>query len=135
MTLLMVQPIVLHLLRDAKPDVEFTTWASDIDYRNYPFVNIRRVGGERNKTEPKKFALPVIEMTAYTDEGDPETHELYEECLDVLYDAVRHQTQTPAGYLHSIDETMGATQFSSPYSDTWRCQGLIQLGIRPPRTP
>ena len=76
-------------------------------------------------------------MTAYTvapDGGLPETEQLYEDALEALYEAVRKQTQTDAGYLHSIKETLGATQFSSLFQDSWRVQGLIQLGIRPPRS-
>lgn len=129
-----VQKIVLPILRAEFPDVEFTSWGADIDYRDFPFVNIRRVGGKRNPKNPDLHALPVIEMTAYTDDGLPETEDLYEDCLQALYDAVKRQTLTPAGYLQSIEETMGATQFSSPFAGSWRIQGLIQLGIRPPQT-
>lgn len=127
-----VQRIVLPILRAAHPDVEFTTWGSDIDYREFPFVNIRRMGGDRNLTNPELHALPVIEMTAFTDEGLPETEELYDDCLLTLYRAVRRQITVPTGSLSSIDETMGATQFDSPFASSWRVQGLIELGIRPP---
>ncbi|AVR76969.1 tail terminator [Mycobacterium phage Jabiru] len=128
-----VQAILLPILRTAHPDVEFTTWGSDIDYRNFPYVNLRRIDGFRNPTAPELHGLPIIEMTAYTDEGLPETEELYEDCLETLYRAHRRQTQTPAGYISSIKETMGATQFSSPFQDSWRVQGLMVFGIRPPR--
>lgn len=129
-----VQSVVLPILRAALPDnVKVGSWVEDIDYRTFPMVNIRRVGGKRHETKPKKLALPVIEMTAYGTEGLIETELLYEDALEALFDAVEAQTQTDAGYLHSIKETMGATQFSSLFQDSWRIQGLIQLGVRPPR--
>lgn len=123
--------IVLPILRAALPGVTVSTWGADIDYRTFPFVNIRRVGGTRHDRKPFKLNKPVIEMTAYTSEGLPETEQLYENALDALYVAVQKQTLTDLGYLHSIKETMGATQFSSLYQDSWRVQGLIQLGLRP----
>lgn len=128
-----VASIILPILRAELPGVTVSTWGADIDYRTFPFINIRRVGGVRHGTLPDGFTKPVIEMSAYTSEGIPETELLYENALDVLYRAVQNQTQTDAGYLHSIKETMGMTQFSSLYQDSWRVQGLIQLGVRPPQ--
>lgn len=125
--------IVLPILRAALPGITVSTWGADIDYRQFPFINIRRVGGIRHDRRPYQLNKPVFEMTAYTSEGLPETEQLYENALEALYQAVRKQTLTDAGYLHSIKETMGATQFSSPFQDSWRVQGLIQLGVRPPQ--
>ncbi|WNM67836.1 tail terminator [Mycobacterium phage Discoknowium] len=127
------QTILLPILRAAHPDVTFTTWGEDIDYRKFPTVNLRRIDGYRNATAPELHGLPIIEMTAYGDEGLPETEELYEDCLETLYRAHKRQTQTPAGYISSFRETMGATQFSSPFQDSWRIQGLFVVGVRPPR--
>ena len=110
------------------------TWGEDIDYRKFPHINIRRLGGIRHPDKPNLFSKPVIEMTAYTDVGEPETEQLYEDALEELFAAKKAQTQTEWGYLHSVKETLGATQFSSLYQDSWRVQGLIQLGIRPPRS-
>jgi len=124
--------VVLPILRAALPGVTVTTWGADIDYREFPFINIRRVGGIRYDLLPGKFNKPVFEMTAYGAEGLPETELLYETALDALYRAVQLQTLTTAGHLHSIKETMGMTQFSSPFQDSWRVQGLIQLGVRAP---
>jgi hypothetical protein len=59
---------------------------------------------------------------------------LYESALEALYDAAENQTQTDAGYLQSIYETLGATQFSSLYQDSWRIQGLIRLSVCKPRS-
>ncbi|WP_078344716.1 hypothetical protein [Mycobacteroides chelonae] len=132
-----VQKVVLPLLRAALvPDkaAKVGSWGEDIDFRVFPFINVRRVGGFRHETRPEQLALPVIEMTAYGTDGLVETEELYEDALEALYRAVRHQTQTPNGYLHSIRETMGATQFDSPFQDSWRIQGLIRLGVRPPHS-
>ncbi|ERB55487.1 hypothetical protein N806_31190 [Rhodococcus sp. P27] len=129
-----VQEVVLPILRDKLPGVAIRSWIDDIDYRQFPMVNIRRVGGTRHSTRPEELDVPVVEMTAYGTEGLIETEDLYQDALSVLYDAVAQQTQTEAGYLHSIRETMGMTQFSSLFQDSWRVQGLVQLGVRPPRT-
>ena len=128
-----VQAVVLPLLRDALPGVKIGSWVEDIDYRTFPMLNVRRIGGRRYGEGPLELALPVIELTAYGNEGLVETEQLYEDALEALYEAVRLQKLTDAGYLHSITETMGATQFSSLFMDSWRVQGLIQLGVRPPK--
>lgn len=140
-----IQAVVLPILRGHETPgnnkstlpglegVKVGSWVEDIDYRDFPIINIRRIGGPRNGKRPKKFALSVIEMTAYGTEGLVETENLYEDALEALYDAVLAQTQVSTGYLHSIKETMGATEFGSPFQDSWRIQGLIQLGVRPPR--
>lgn len=127
------QAIVIPILRDAFPGVKVGSWVEDIDFRTFPMINVRRVGGPRSRTRPKQLGKPVIELTVFTDEDLPATEQLYEDALEALYDAQRKQVITPAGYIHSIFETMGGTQFSSLFQDSWRVQGLIQLGIRPPR--
>jgi len=129
-----VAAVILPILRADLPGVTIGTWGADIDHRSFPYINIRRIGGSRHETHPTEFAKPVIEMTAYSAEGLPETELLYEDALEALYRAVARQTQTSAGYLHSIKETLGLTQFSSLYMDSWRVQGLIQLGLRPPKS-
>jgi hypothetical protein len=126
-----LSPIVLQILREALPGVTVTTWGADIDYRDFPLINIRRVGGKRDNRKYWLFSMPVVEMTCYTAEGLPETEQLYEDALEALFEAVRLQKQYPSGYLHSMKETMGLTQFSSLFMDSWRVQGLIQLGLRP----
>lgn len=132
--------IVLPIIRNANLTGNYGsvgnnvfTWNPQIDNRPPTWVEVRRLGGARHERYPEQLGLPVIEFTAYTKVGLPETEQLYEDLLEVLYAAVRYQTQTPDGYLHSIKETMGATQFSSLFQDSWRVQGLIQLGIRPPK--
>jgi hypothetical protein len=129
------QQVVLPILRgDPRMDgVVVTTWVPDIDYREFPMLNIRRIGGIRNPAAPTLHSLPVIEMSAYTNTNLIECEELYEAALDVLYDAVQNQTQTEFGYVQSIYETMGATQFSSLFQDSWRVQGLIRLSVCKPR--
>lgn len=129
----LIQDVVIELLQDAFPDALIDSWVPNVDFRTYPIINVRRIGGARHETRPKQLGLPVVELTVYGNVGVDKTHELYEDVLDVLYDAVQKQTQTAHGYLHSIKETMGATQFDSPMTDTWRVQGLIQFGLRPLR--
>ncbi|QAY12916.1 tail terminator [Mycobacterium phage JewelBug] len=131
-----IQSVVAPILRgDPRLDgVTVVTWVPDVDFRDFPMLNVRRVGGIRNPNAPAMHSLPVIELTAYSTDGLIECEELYETALDVLYDAVKSGTQTPEGYLTSIFETFGATQFSSLYQDSWRIQGLMRLGVRRPRT-
>jgi hypothetical protein len=127
-----IQAIVIPILREAFPDVKVSSWVEDIDYREFPMLNVRRIGGVRHDRRPTQLAMPIIELTSFGITGLVETEQLYEDALEVLYDAVLTQKQTEAGYLHSIKETMGATQFSSLFQDSWRVQGLIALGVRPP---
>lgn len=129
-----VQEVVVPILRQALPDnVTVTTWVPDIDYRKYPIVNVRRLGGPRSTVHPNKLDHPVIELAVYHDKGLIEAEELYIKALDALFEARRNQTLVDKGYITSVKETMGATQFGSLFQDSYRVQGLIALGIRPPR--
>lgn len=130
-----VQKVVVPILRgDPRLDgVTITTWIPDIDYRQFPMINVRRIGGRRNEYAPLLHSQPVIELTAFSTEDLIHCEELYETALEVLYGAVEHQLETPDGYIQSMFETMGATQFSSMFQDSWRVQGLIRLAIRRPR--
>lgn len=127
-----VQEIAIPILRAALPDVTVTSWIPDIDYRKYPVVNVRRLGGYRDFDKPQWLDWPVIELTAYGVEGLPETEVLYTRCLDALFHAWKRQIVTPAGHLCRVRETMGQTQFSSLFQDSYRVQGLIELGVRAP---
>lgn len=129
-----VQEIVLPILRAALPDdVTVSSWVADIDYREYPVVNVRRLGGPRSRENPRALDVPVIEMAVYHHEGLPEAEELYILALDALYEAKRLQTTVDKGRISHVRETMGATQFPAQFQDAYRIQGLIELGIRPTR--
>lgn len=126
------QEVVLPILRDALGEgVTVSSWVNDIDYRKYPIVNVRRLGGYRSHSLSQHLDQPVIEMTVYHDQGIVEAEELYAKALDALFQAWHTQKVTDAGSISFVRETMGMTQFSSLFSDSWRIQGLIQLGIRP----
>lgn len=127
-----VQEIILPVLRAELPGVTCGSWVSDVDKRTYPLINVRRIGGL--DVDPDQLGKPTIELTAYSRDGLVGTEDLYLDARQVIWDMVRNQTVTEKGYLHSFFETMGPTQFDSPFDDTWRIQGLIQLGVRPPRT-
>lgn len=128
------QEVVLPILREAIGDeAHVSSWVDDIDYREYPIVNVRRLGGYRSSSNHRQLDLPVIELTAYHDEGLIEAEELYNKALEALFDAKDNQKVVDAGSISHIRETMGMTQFSSLFQDSWRVQGLIQLGIRPNR--
>jgi hypothetical protein len=105
--------------------------------RTYPIVNVRRLGGLAHAQRPDQLDRPVIELTAYGDKklGLTGTEDLYLDARFLLQEMVKLQIVVPgSGHLHSYFETMGPTQFDSPYDDTWRIQGLIQLGLRPARS-
>ena len=126
-----VQEVVIPVLRELLPGVTVGSWIADTDYRTFPIINVRRLGGLA--PDVKRLDHAVIELTAYSREGLEETEDLYLDARQILWDMVDKQTVTPSGYLHSFLETFGPTQFDSPFNDSWRVQGLIQLGVRPPR--
>lgn len=129
-----MQRVVIPILREAlPPEVTVSSWVDDIDYRVYPIVNIRRLGGYRDLGLSRKLDKPVIEMTVYHDEGLVEAERLYSDALDAILEAWQTQKVVDSGYISNVRETMGMTQFPSPYQDSFRVQGLIQLGIRPRR--
>lgn len=126
-----VQQILLPYLRLQMPDTQFVSWVPETAQRRFPLVNVRRLGGLPVHVD--RLDRPVIELTAYGDEDLPTTEDLFMDVRHLIFNMVDTQVVTPAGYLHSFFETMGPTQFDSPFEDTWRVQGLIQLGVRPPR--
>jgi hypothetical protein len=137
-----IQEVVLPILRDGfqpvRPDIEIGSWVDEVSRRDFPLINVRRLGGIT--TTPEDLAFPVIELTAYSNNKDsdykgyPGTEQLLLDADYLIYQAVQNQTVVPGvGYLHSYFQTMGPMQFDSPYEDTWRVQMLIQLGLRPTR--
>lgn len=126
-----IQAVIIPRFRVELPGVLVTSWVPDVDHRTFPLLNVRRLGGL--PVDVKRLDRPVIELTAYSADGLVATEDLFMDARQVLWDMVDNQTVTPSGYLHSFFETMGPTQFDSPFDDTWRIQGLIQLGVRPRR--
>lgn len=109
-----------------------TSWGTDVDDRVFPWVNIRRLGGL--PVDVDMFDRAVVEVTAYTDTNLIDCENLLLDARQVLWNAWKAQTVVPAkGSIGSYFETLGPTQFDSPYDDTWRVQYLVQLGIRPIR--
>lgn len=128
-----VQEVVVPILREAFPDVEVTTWIPSLTYRKYPIINVRRLGGNRNRSFPERLDNATVEITVHHAEGLPEAEILYTEVVDALFRAWRTQKVTEAGHIAFVREIMGLTSFDSQFQDNYRVQGLIQLGIRPPR--
>lgn len=124
-------PVMRERLTTEYPGLEIVSWYKDVSRRSFPFIGVRRLGG--NSLDPKRLDMPVIEMTAYTRDGLVATENLYLDAREVVINMVENQTLTEAGYLHSYYETMGPTPFDSPFEDSWRVQGLIQVGVRPRR--
>ena len=122
-----------EILQTKYPDALVDTWTPNVDYRTFPLFNLRRLGGPRHPKRPKLLSFPVIELTLIGTGDIDSTYDLYDDAVLTLYDAVLKQTQTAHGYLHSMEETMGGTEFDSPYTDTFRVQGLIKFGLRPLR--
>lgn len=125
--------VVLPILRSAVGDrfTKIGSWTEDVDYRQFPLLTVRRLGGTHYRPGPRQLSLPEIELSVYGTTDGPTTEQLYEDALDALYAAVKGQTPTAAGYLHSIAETTGATQMASPFPSSWLVRGVIRLGIRP----
>lgn len=125
-----VQEVVIPVLRTELPDVMVVSWIPSVKHRTFPLLNIRRLGG--SAVDVKRLDRAVIEVTAYAKGGIEAAEDLYLDARQVIWDMVDKQTVVPeVGYLHSFFETFGPTAFDSPFEDTWRVQGLIQLAIRP----
>lgn len=133
----MVQDIVIPLLQNKLipgKAAMVSDWKSDIANTDWPLILVKRLGGVRHATRPTQLAMPIIELSVFTKVDKYTTDRLYEDALDVLFDAVRLQTLSDAGYLHSMKELQGPIDVASPYEDSWRVQGLIQFGVRPPQS-
>lgn len=127
-----VQAVLFPTLRAELPGVQVVSWVPDVDYRQFPILEVRRLGGFGK--DVSRLDKPTIEMTAYGTTDLPTTEDLYMDARQVIWDMVQNQTVEPdVGYLHSYLEVLGPTQFDSPFDDSWRVQGLIQLGVRPTR--
>lgn len=127
-----VQEIMLPILRSGLPGVSVTSWGPDVDDREFPWLNIRRLGGL--PVDVNMYDRAVMEVTAYTDTNLIDCENLLLDARQVLWEAWKAQTVVPTkGSIGSYFETLGPTQFDSPYDDTWRVQYLVQLGVRPIR--
>lgn len=127
-----VQSVVIPLLRDEFPEAQVVSWVPEIADRQYPIINVRRLGGL--PVDPEFLDRAVIELTCYglQSEGLEANEERLKRAQLRLWRAVRQQEVVEGvGYLHSYFQTMGPTQFDSPYDQTFRNQSLIQLGLRP----
>ena len=125
-----VHEIILPVLRAHLPGVMIGSWIADVDKRDFPLINVRRLGGLANYDHPDHLDRPVIELTAYTQEHLEATEDLLYDAMFVLQEMVSKQTVTSAGWLNSYRVTMGPTPIDSPFEDSWRVQTLIQLGVR-----
>ncbi len=127
-----IQAVVIPLLRDAFPEAQVVSWVPEKKDRQFPILNVRRMGGY--PVDPELLDLATIELTAYglQSAGIEATEELLKDAQIVLWRAWRRGVIVPdVGYLSSYRQTMGMTQFDSPYDETFRVQSLIQLGLRP----
>lgn len=127
-----IQEVVLPILKAELPGVQVVSWVPDVADRQFPIVNIRRLGGL--DVDIDMYDRAVIELTAYTDTNLVDCENLCLDARQVLWDAWKKQTVVvDKGSIGSFFTTLGPTQFDSPYDDTWRVQTLIQLGLRPTR--
>jgi hypothetical protein len=127
-----IQEVVLPILKAELPGVQVVSWVPDVADRQYPIVNIRRLGGL--EVDVDMYDRAVIELTVFTDTNLIDCENLCLDARQVLWDAWKKQTVVPGkGSIGSFNTTLGPTQFDSPYDDTWRVQTLIQLGLRPTR--
>jgi len=128
------EAIILPLLRVVLPGVTVGTWVEDVDHRKLPMLHVRRIGGVRNERRPLLLGMQAIEIGCYRSDDLASTEKMYDTALEALYAAVSNQTVTPYGWLSSIREPIGPVQLASPYQDSWRVQGAVQLGVRPPHS-
>jgi len=127
-----IQDVLLPILRAGLPGVQVVSWVPDVEDRQFPIINIRRLGGLPESVD--FLDKPVVEITAFSDENLAACENLLLDARQVIYDAWKAQTVVPnKGHISSYFETLGPTQFDSPIDDTWRVQMLVQLGLRPPR--
>lgn len=128
-----VQEIVLPILKAELPGVQVVSWVPDVADRQYPIVNVRRLGGL--PVDVDMYDRAVIEVTAYHNTNLQDCENLCLDARQILWNAWKKQTVvTGKGSIGSYFETLGPTQFDSPYDDTWRVQFLVQLGLRPLRS-
>lgn len=128
-----IQEIVLPILKaEFSPGVQVVSWVPDIQDRTLPLINVRRLGGLPRDVD--MYDRAVIEVTAYTGTNLMDCENLLLDARQVLWNAWKAQTVVPGkGSIGSYFETLGPTQFDSPWDDSWRVQYLVQLGIRPVR--
>lgn len=127
-----IQEVVLPILKANLPGVQVVSWVPDVPTRQYPIINVRRLGGLPRDVD--MYDRAVIEVTAYADTCLEDCEDVLLDARQVLWDAWKNQTVVPnKGSIGSYFETLGPTQFESPYDDTWRVQYLVQLGLRPVR--
>lgn len=150
-----IEEVVLPILRAGLPShVTVVSWTPSVDYRTgapyipdldrkkYPMVKVRRMGGLANQERPDLLDFAVIEVTTFSTATDSfylgygGTEDLLLDAQYLIHKAIQNQTVIDGvGYLHSYFQTMGPIQLDSPFDDTWRWQSLIQLGLRPVRSP
>lgn len=127
-----VQEIVLPILKAELPGVQVVSWVPDVDDREYPIVNVRRLGGL--EVDVDMLDRAVVEVTAFTDTNLMDCENLCLDARQILWNAWKKQTVVEdKGSISSFFTTLGPTQFDSPYDDTFRVQMLVQLGLRPTR--
>lgn len=126
-----IQEVLIPAIRAEFPDAKVGSWVEDIDHREYPIINIRRLGGLA--VDPQLLDRAVIELTVFGNVDLPSTEDLLYKVREFIYTLHRRQTVVGGGSINSYRETLGPTQFDSPFEDTWRVQMLIQLGVRPSR--
>lgn len=122
--------ILLPILRAALPDVTVASWISDVDHRKLPLVLIRQVGGERSDILPQKLVFPLVELSVHTRSDLADTEKLYNRAWMALDAARQQQVVTPAGWIHSLEGAV-STQSIPVFTDSWRVQGVIRIGLRP----
>jgi hypothetical protein len=128
-----IQEVVLPILKAGLPGVQVTSWIPDVEDRQFPIVNVRRLGGLPE--DVNLLDKPVIEITAYSDVNLEACENLLLDARQVIWNAWKSQTVVAGkGHISSYFETLGPTQFDSPFDDTWRVQMLVQLGLRPIRS-
>lgn len=132
----MIRPneLVLPLLRATFPTIAVVSQVPDVDHRTLPLILVRPAGGTDSEY-PEMLGFSVIEMSAHSATDLADAENLYLKARMALVGASRRQQVIAGkGWLHSVRQTMGATQLEPIFEDTWRVLGLIRLGLRPINT-
>lgn len=125
-------PVLRDELADDWPELQVTSWIPNIDFRSYPLLNVRRIGGA--PVDVDLFDHPVVEIAALSGPDLPTCEKLLLDARQVIWEMVRDQrVVNGVGYLHSYSEQLGPTQLESPADDIWRYQMTVSLGLRPTR--
>src|SRR5688572_7970941 len=88
-----IQDVLLPILKDGLPGVQVVSWVPDVEDRQYPIINVRRLGGLPE--DVNLLDKPVVEITAFHNLNLAACENLLLDARQVIYDAWKNQTVVP----------------------------------------